>query len=582
MAELNRLTIRICGENGQGLSSMGELIARALKREGAFTYSYREYPSLIMGGHAFHQIEVSGRPVSASSRGCDLLIGLSRVSVHHYFRDLRPGGRLINGVPRMDWRPDEKAWLEQNRIQEEFIDSEKIAIETGGKRIMSNTVLVGTLWQILGLSSETLQTVLRQVFADKPKVLDGNIACLEKGRQLPLEKIQPIAWPYPHTENNKDDAVVPGNQLLVMGAVAAGVRAYYAYPMTPSSTILTYFAEIAKENNILVKQIDDEISVAQMAIGSMFMGTRALVGTSGGGFDLMSESFSLAGMTETPFVCVLAQRPGPATGLPTWTCAADLNLAIYAGHGEYARCVLALSDAASAYTLVQSALNIAEKFQIPVVLLTEKNIGESLFQVDRLPDNLPIERGLVSEDQLAGLQKTDRYKVTDSGVSPRWLPRSADATYDANSDEHLEDGTLTEEAEPTRQMYAKRLRKLDSLAATLPEPVLYGPVEADISFVGWGSTKNTILDAQTILAETGGPKINYLHYEYLWPLKTETFRTFASRAKRLVLIENNAFGQLGALLTQETQIPFWEKLLKYDGRPFFVEDILDFVAKGAP
>jgi 2-oxoglutarate ferredoxin oxidoreductase subunit alpha len=162
------------------------------------------------------------------------------------------------------------------------------------------------------------------------------------------------------------------------------------------------------------------------------------------------------------------------------------------------------------------------------------------------------------------------------------LPGSADATYDANSDEHLSDGTLTEEAEPTRQIYEKRLRKLTSLADTLPEPVLYGPTDADFSFVGWGSVKNTVLDVQAILARDGGPSVNYLHYEYLWPLKTETFRQVAARAKRLVLIENNALGQLGGQLTQATQIPFWERFLKYDGRPFFVEEVLDYVRKGAP
>ncbi len=579
MVDQHRLSIKLVGENGQGLTSMGELLGRAFKREGCYTFSYREYPSLIEGGKASHQIDLSDRPIYSSAGGCDILLSLSRFSLHHYLKTVNPGGRILHDIPRLDLKPDEKQWLDENRITVEFVDALQVSIEVCGKRIMANTVLMGALWQVLGLNLATIKQVLTKVFAAKPQVLEGNFVCAQRGFEQKLTQVTPVVWPFARSANTQDDAIISGNHLTALGAAAAGVRAYYSYPMTPASTILTYLAEVAGEVGMLVQQLDDEIGVAQTTIGSMFMGARTLCGTSGGGFDLMTESLSLAGMIECPWVCVLAQRPGPATGLPTWTSAADLNLAIYSGHGEFARLVLAASDGESSYRLVQHALNLAEKYQLPAVLLTEKNVAESLWQMSKIPDNLPIERGLVPDNQLDQLKPSDRYAFTDSGVSPRWLPGQADATYDANGDEHSTDGSITEDGAASAAMYAKRLRKLDALAAELPEPVVYGPEQAQWSLVGWGSVKGPVLDAIQALAEQGGPSVNYLHYEYLWPLKTMVLKKFAQSAQKLIIVENNATGQLGGLITQHTGITFTDRWLKFDGRPFFVDDILEHFNK---
>jgi 2-oxoglutarate ferredoxin oxidoreductase subunit alpha len=302
------------------------------------------------------------------------------------------------------------------------------------------------------------------------------------------------------------------------------------------------------------------------------MGTRALVSTSGGGFDLMTETLSCAGISETPLVVVLGQRAGAGTGVPTWTNNGDLNTALKAGHGEFPRCVLAASDVKSSYTLIQKAFNIAETYQLPVILLTEKQISESIFSLKSIPKNLPIERGLKEEIS----KEERRYKITDTGISPRWAPSKEKPPYLSNSDEHLQDSTSTEDSEKIVKMSQKRMQKLQTLYDEIPEPQIYGDKDADIVFVGWGSAKNTILDVMNIVEKENKIKIGYLHYEYIFPFKTNTLEELIKNKRRLVLIEGNQTGQLGRLIKEEIGYSFEEKLLKYDARPFFVEDILDF------
>ncbi len=580
MMKLHRYTIKAAGESGQGVNSVGEILAKALKESGFYTFGYREYPSLIKGGYSCHQIDISDQPLVSPSALSDLLVCLSRLSFHKYLPTVRPGATVVHCLTKLEISADEQAWIDKQQIRVAYVPAYTLAAETAGNALMANTIMIGLMWRLLGLDLSQVEAVVKHEFARKPEVIEGNLNCLRRGYELDVPEVKAVKLPFKLTPELEADALLSGNHILTLGAVAAGVRAYYAYPMTPSSSILSYMSSIYHETGMLVKQIEDEISVAQMAIGSMFMGTRALVGTSGGGFDLMTESLSLSGMTETPFVCILGQRPGPATGLPTWTAAGDLNLAVYSGHGEYTRCVIAVSDAESCYTLIQHAFNLAEEFQIPVIVLTEKQIAESLFQMKDLPADVPIERYLVPEEKLADLKSSDRYKLTENGISPRWLPGQSDAVFDANSDEHLEDGSLTEEALPTQQMYEKRLKKVEALREKLPEPKTYGPAKASLSFVGWGSVKNTVMDAMNIWNEAN-PKqnINYLNFDYVYPLRTEAFTAFVKKAERVVLIENNAMGQLGGLITQHTGYLFEDMLLKYDGRPFFIEDVIEYLEK---
>lgn len=578
MLDLKRTVVKVSGESGQGVNSIGEILAKALKESGFYSFGYREYPSLIKGGYSSHQIDFSDQPLFASSTHTDLLLCLSRVSVHAYLPTVRENGQIIHMLRALEFTDAEQQLIRERNIKVAYIPAEVVATEAGGKAIMSNVVMVGALWQLLGLPIEPLEQVVRAEFAKKPDMIEPNLKCLQQGHTYNLEGLTPLKLSWKVVPELERDALLTGNHLLALGSVAAGVRAYFAYPMTPSSSILSYMATIYKDTGILVKQVEDEISVAQMAIGAMFMGTRALVGTSGGGFDLMTESVSMAAMTETPFVCILAQRPGPATGLPTWTAAADLHLAVFAAHGEFARLVISASDAASTYLVVQKAFNLAEKYQIPVIVLTEKQIAESLFQMTELPPDLPIERHLPSEAELENLVSADRYKYTESGVSPRWFPGQSDAMYDANTDEHLPDGTLTEEGEPTRLMYEKRIKKQNGLLSELPEPEILGPADAWMTFVGWGSVRNTMHDVMELWNQAHSDKpINYLHYEYVWPLRTDTLNQFIKDKANLILIENNALGQLGTLITQSTSFQFKDRILKYDGRGFFVEDVLGYL-----
>jgi 2-oxoglutarate ferredoxin oxidoreductase subunit alpha len=299
-----------------------------------------------------------------------------------------------------------------------------------------------------------------------------------------------------------------------------------------------------------------------MAMGSMAMGTRALVATSGGGFDLMQETISCAGITETPLVIVLAQRIGAGTGVPTWTGSSDIHTAVKSGHGEFPKAVLSVSDIESGYHLIQQAFNIAETYQIPVIFLTEKQIAESLFTVETLPQPLQIQRGLSDGES--------RYLTTASGISPRWIPSFDKKPYLNNSDEHNSISQSTEEGSEIKTMSDKRMQKLATLLNNLPEPVLYGNPNATTVLVGSGSCKNPIIDAMNL-----GKDIAYLHYEYIYPTKTQTLQNLISTGKRIILIENNQTGELGKILTEASGYQFKEKILKYDGRPFYLEDILN-------
>ena len=366
-----------------------------------------------------------------------------------------------------------------------------------------------------------------------------------------------------------------GNKALALGGIHTGVRAYFAYPMSPSSSILTYFANAAAETGCVVKQAEDEITVANMTLGAMHMGTRALTATSGGGFDLMTETVSLAGITEIPLVIINVQRPGPATGLPTWTAQGDLNLAIYSAHGEFAKVVIGVSNPTDCFELIQHALNIAEKYQCVVIVLSEKVIAESTCTVPPLKQNkIPIERGLVTGAELKKLKNSDRYKITKNGISKRWLPGTSKAYYFANGDEHWEDGSVTEAAKESGEMYMKRVRKAETIKKALPEPEIIGSKKAKISFVGWGNSKNIMIDIVRKHKD-----VNYLHFSYVWPLKEKTLKKFFKNNKNIHLIESNATGQFGNLVEATVHQKFKNRLLKANGRPFFTEDVEKFIKK---
>ncbi len=573
--KMNRLCIKITGESGAGLLSTGDIIIKAFQHLGFYVVADREYPSLIKGGHACFAINVSTEPIAAISEKVDIMLAIDKQSLEAYRHDLRDGGVLIYGYERPLGVKEIVAELEKRKVTVVHQPVREIADSVGGNVLMTNVVLAGMFWKVLGLPYAQVEQSVNEKFADKPKLLELDLKCLKAGYESvsSLSKMEVPVRP-------RKTVLLDGNKALALGAVHCGCRAYYAYPMSPASSILTYMAEMAGATKMLVKQVEDEISVANMTIGSMFMGTRAMCATSGGGYDLMTEAVSLAGIIECPFVVVIAQRPGPGTGLPTWTAQGDLNLAVYSSHGEFARLVIGVSDVTDCFELIQHAFNYAEKYQIPVIVLTEKVIAETDRNVEPLPmGKIPIERGLVKGTDLKKLKNEDRYRITENGLSLRWIPGSSDAYFFSNGDEHAEDGSLMEEAEEAGKMYAKRVKKLDLVAKNLPEPVVFGKKKnADVSFIGWGSSKNVMLDIIEIYRKKG-VKVNYLHYSYLFPLKTKVAAEFFKNNKNVNLIEGNYLGQLGDMVEAALHVKFKSRLLKYNGRPFFIEDVETFIKK---
>ena len=935
---MSRVRLKISGESGMGLESSAEILMRALKNSGFYIVSEREFPSLIKaaGINANASINFSDKKIRSVSEGFDVIVALGKTGLVDALETASEGSIILHEFDR--WRvgmPDLHEVAASKGLKVLEVPAISIARENGGGPVFANTVMMGSVWSLLGLELDGLHSELFKKFGKKESLWRTNEACLKDGFEFVSKSELEFKMPF---EAGSDDTasqmIIEGNSAIGIGAVQAGVRAYYAYPMSPASSILSYLAKVSGETGMLVRQVEDEISAAQMSLGSMHMGARSFTATSGGGFDLMVETVSLSGIVETPLVIVIAQRPGPGTGLPTWTAQGDIDLAIHSGHGEFARLVMAVSDPQSAYEGIQHAMNYAEEFQIPVILLTEKAVAETRVTTPVFENNIvPIKRGLsdaeevmasesvkaiffdidevltrngeiwellakeygveeivedydyfcevsvkpdfeyvvyaeevvkknklewdrgkydlalekvnkmdpkdllflrslkssyrifiatdrfdcsslfsanpelenifdglytsgrilqkkrdkeyfekvLAEEGLRGEEvlfiddrednikvakehgintihfnrktmdfqsemnkvlsdnkaafynrsydpvnfnnkfseqgkiktweiryetaeqieqyhdmesgkksvevlgldhhaadyygklktgdvlklvnrQTDeymyvevdksilhpklnrvveklnfggayptlktineesisaaytkfsptaelelnngfvfvelgrqmnkneveteqsshiknfnagklgkRYKLTESGVSPRWLPGSSDYFYFANGDEHKEDGTLDESAD-SKYMIAKRVRKIATLRNALPDPVVIGPEVAELTVIGFGSTKNAVLDSMDVTDK----KVNYLDIQYIWPLKSEVIKGFVSKQKRVVVVEQNATGQLANLIKRECGLDL-ERWNKYDGRQIKVEEMVRLI-----
>lgn len=562
-----RLSVKFAGQSGKGINTLGKILSKTLKSNGHFNFAYREYPSLIKGGVAAYQIDIADTPIQSSSRYCDILPLVNSTALDTYIDTLAPNGVLIYGKEELNISEEQKVFIESNNISLLSLDTTQMALDAGGEEIMANMVLLGFLCRLLELDPKPLEEIVVETFKNKDVDLEAEVRCVRAGFNSDLVEEKLIKGVrFEREENWKESINITCNQALSLGAISGGCRAYYAYPMTPSTGILKYLGDTYKETGMLVKQAENEITAAQMAMGSMAMGTRAMVATSGGGFDLMTETISCAGISETPLLIVLGQRAGAGTGVPTWTGASDIAVALYGGHGEFPRCVISVSNPEDTYLLIQEAFNIGEEYQMPVILLTEKQNAESIFNIENLPQPIEIKRGLSKGEK--------RYEITESGISPRWIPSKQNPIIHQSSDEHKESGESTEHPEEIVEMTDKRMRKLETLKEQLPEPEYFGSNKPKVVFVGYGSVGNTLRD---VCRENDD--IGYLHYQYIYPLKYEKLLQTHKRCKRMVLIENNQTALFGKLIKQECGFDFAEKLIKYDARPFFIEDILDFLNK---
>jgi len=563
-------TLMVGGEAGQGVQSVGFLLAKAFARGGYHVFADQDYESRIRGGHNFFRIRVKDKPVSAVSETIDFLLALNKETIDLHHRELSRNGIIIYDGENIKTGASDRFFS---------IPLEKIAAEKAGDKIMSNTVALGAVLGLVGYELNILLKLLREHFSKKPEVAEQNVKAVRAGYDYAQAEFNGKPGLKLNIINDKAQMMLlNGNEAVSLGALAAGCKFMSAYPMTPATPIMEYLASKSKEFNIAVVHAEDEIAAINMAIGAAFAGARAMTATSGSGFCLMVEGLGLAGITETPVVIVDGQRPGPAVGLPTRTEQGDLQFVITAHHGEFPRAVLAPATVEDAFWLTVKAFNIAEKYQLPVIILIDHYLSTAYNTVEPFDlSKVTIERGILFSGKDEDPAAYKRHLVTESGISPRAFPGLSKALVMTDSDEHDEAGHLTESAQERTAQVQKRLRKLAGLVKEMALPRRYGLKEADLTLIGWGSTYGALREAVDILRR-GGQSVNLLHFNELYPFPAK-IASVLSRAKATCVVENNATGQLARLIRAETGIGVSGKVLKFDGRPFTPAIIIDGLRK---
>jgi 2-oxoglutarate/2-oxoacid ferredoxin oxidoreductase subunit alpha len=572
---VNEISVRVGGQAGDGIASVGEAVARSFSRMGLHVYGHNAYQSVIRGGHVWYQARAAeGRSYSPGDHA-DILYAFDKATVDIHAALIRPGGTVVYDpekftVPSTDLPPG-VVGLE--------VPTLAIARKYTNQSILQNAGGVGAVAYVAGIPLVVLRQVLADSFGRKAgEVVDWNLGASAAGYQFAAEHSRPN--PHVLAQKAEPKLLMTGNQAIALGAAAAGCKFLAQYPMTPASSIMHWMASHSQPLGVVVKQAEDELAAIHMAIGASFAGVRSMTATSGGGFCLMVEALGMAGMTETPVVVVDAQRSGPSTGLPTKTEQGDLNLMLGAGQGEFPRAILAPSNPREAYRAMLDAFRLAEEFQTPILVASDFQLSEDQMTVDRsdIDLNVPIP-SLFTVPPNGHDYK--RYQYTPSGVSPRAIPGQPGLQFVAGSDEHDEKGHLISDiragvplwVSERQRMMDKRMHKLSGLAKAVPPPVLEGPPEAPLTFVAWGSTVGAVRDAMAEL-EARGKSTNLLWFPAVYPLDADAVHAAFARTKRTLLVEANYSGQFGRLLRAETGIALSERFLKYDGEPFFPHEIL--------
>ncbi len=556
------------GEAGQGVQSVGFLLAKVFARGGYHVFADQDYESRVRGGHNFFRVRVKDSRVGAIVEPIDILIALNKESIDLHHKELIAGGVVIYDGEKTTGISGDGALF--------GVPLERLAQEKAGGKLMTNTVALGAALALVNYDLDIFDTVLVEHFG-KGKVADSNVAAARAG----YEYVQAGYKGNFHQLKPVSDAkrmLLTGNEAISLGAIAAGCKFMSAYPMTPASSIMEYIAAKSRDFDLVMVHAEDEISAVNMAIGAGYAGVRAMTATSGSGFCLMVEGLGLAGITETPVVIIDGQRPGPAVGLPTRTEQGDLQFVLHAHHGDFPRAVLAPATIEGAFWTTVKAFNLAEKYQLPVLILTDQYLASSYTTVDPFDlSQVTIDRGLLLSEEEPPLEYM-RHRITQSGISPRAFPGLGKALVVTDCDEHDEKGHLTEDAEMRTAQVQKRLRKMFSLRQEIEPPQLYGPKKAETTLIGWGSTYGAMQEAVDILRKEGAG-LNMLHLNGLWPLPAEAVTDVLSAAHNSYVIENNATGQLAYLIKAETGRNVSGKILKFDGRPFTPAYIAEAVRK---
>ena len=557
--------ISIGGAAGPGIAPPGNILARLFARRGISMYAYNAYQSIIRGGHSFLTMRASERAVRTHGDVIDMLICLNQDTMDRHLEHLGSGTSVIyNSDTITPGEPAEGVQLCGMAVKE--------LAGKGANKLMQNTVAISVACQQLGIEFEAIEEMLDFQFSSKSEALvDENVRIARLAYDHSSENFHPASQQMPHGE--KPLAVWQGNQAFAMAAAGAGVKFYCAYPMSPSTGILHWMAANARELGIMVRQVEDEISAICMVIGAAHAGCRSMSATSGGGFALMTEAIGEAGMMEVPIVIVDVQRAGPSTGVPTKTEQGDLWQVLGASQGDFPKLVLAPTSPLDAFETIPEVFNLADRYQLPAIILSDLMISDETSTIDpALLDMQPvIDRGeLIAE---VGEQEGDyeRYKFTESGISPRVLPGIEGYEHVVASDEHMPDGVLISDEfthpHKRRAMMEKRQRKMVGLLADLPPPEIVGPADAEVTLVGWGSTIGVIGEAIEQLAQAG-IIANQLHFKWMVPFHAEEASELLESCRRTILIENNFTGLFHRYLRSETGFTVEGHIRKYDGEPF--------------
>jgi 2-oxoglutarate ferredoxin oxidoreductase subunit alpha len=550
------------GEAGQGVQTVGFLLSKAFARGGYHIFLDQDYESRIRGGHNFSRVRVTDTQVNAIAESVDILVALNKESVELHRKEVT-GVIIYDGEEIKDIKGDSLFSVPLKRL--------------AADGMMENTVALGAALGMVHYDFKVITKVLRDQFGEGD-VREKNVSAARAGFDFARREYHGEFKRSVKPVRHAGHMLLSGTDAIALGAIAAGCKFMSAYPMTPTTPIMEYFASKSKECGLAMVHAEDEIAAINMAIGASFAGVRAMTATSGSGFCLMVEGLGLAGITETPVVIIEGQRPGPAVGLPTRSEQGDLLFLLHAHQGEFPRAILAPSTVEDSFWATVKAFNLADKYQLPVLVMTDHHLATSYSTVEHFALNkVVIDRGvLFSEDSRP--EKYLRHKVTQSGISPRALPGLGKALVITDSDEHDEAGHLTESAEIRTAQVQKRLRKLFSLKQEIAEPLRYGPKNADTLLIGWGSTFGPIHEAMEIL-HRGGAGVNMLHFNELWPFPATAVENALGSARNSYVIENNATGQLATLIRAETGREVSGKILKYDGRPFTPSYIAEAVKK---
>jgi 2-oxoglutarate ferredoxin oxidoreductase subunit alpha len=556
------VSVVLCGQAGQGIQTVERILIRLLKLAGFNVFATKEYMSRVRGGSNSTEIRVSSQSVSAFVDRMDILIPFHKGALDHVRKRISPQTLILGDEEII---PDDFQTSANRFIPVPFA---KIASELGGK-IFVNIAAAGVVTGMFQVDQSLIGNFIKEFFAEKSEeVVQKNIKAIQRGWEiggefLDSQKSGLESW---KKKDISEQILLNGAEAVGLGALAGGCSFLSSYPMSPSTGVMVFLSQQMEDFDLIVEQAEDEISAINMALGASYSGARAMVTTSGGGFALMTEGVSLAGMTETPVVIHIAQRPGPATGLPTRTEQADLELALYSGHGEFPRIIFAPGRLEDAFFLTQKAFHLADKYQIPVFILTDQYFMDSYSNLPELDASAAkVEKFIVKTKK--GYR---RYELTEEGISPRGIPGFGQGFVGVDSDEHDLEAHITENLDLRKKMVEKRLKKLESIKKDIVPPELVGSHDYRILLIGWGSTYGVISEA---LEKLGREDTAFLHFKQVYPLHEKT-RNYLEKAERAIIIENNATSQFARLIKLYTGADIEARILKYNGLAFSVEEVM--------